>query len=37
MLSPEGKGDMVLVRHAESLYNSETLDYVARKQIAYDW
>lgn len=37
MLSAENKADMVFIRHAESLYNAETLEYVARKQIAYDW
>lgn len=37
MLSKETKGDMIFVRHAESQYNAETLQYVARKQMVYDW
>jgi hypothetical protein len=28
---------MVFVRHAESLFNAETLEYVERKQMEYDW
>lgn len=37
MLSPEITGDMVFVRHAESQFNAETILYVERKQIVYDW
>lgn len=28
---------MIFVRHAESLFNAETLEYVSRKKIEFDW
>ena len=28
---------MIFVRHAESLFNAETLEYVNRKKIEFDW
>lgn len=33
----QAMNDVVFVRHAESEFNKEVLEYVARKQIAYDW
>lgn len=31
------KNNVVFIRHAESEFNKEVLEYVERKQIAYDW